>query len=228
MSKYYIYNCLLKNDVNLLSLAMLISGLHFVAFYTHESLFSTIVFSLTSLISIAALLISIKFKVVLNLNTEVSGLILISSLIVALSALQYQSNDITSVFMTIFWVVILGLNANNIKNVIRCEKHDDLPKDYKNRELEKFNKFELISVYKLSVYEIIRRRIYNQDYQFQEKHSLFFDERLNLKIENNELISMDNKKVYDLMDIVHYCKESGVDITKLTSKDFEIFEMMII
>lgn len=194
MSKYYIYNCLLKNDVNLLSLAMLISGLHFVAFYTHESLFSTIVFSLTSLISIAALLISIKFKVVLNLNTEVSGLILISSLIVALSALQYQSNDITSVFMTIFWVVILGLNANNIKNVIRCEKHDDLPKDYKNRELEKFNKFELISVYKLSVYEIIRRRIYNQDYQFQEKHSLFFDERLNLKIENNELISMDNKK----------------------------------
>lgn len=228
MSKYYIYNCLLKNDVNLLSLAMIISGVHFMAFYNYESLFSTIVFSLTALVSITALLISLKFKVVLNLNTAVSGLICISSLIVALSALQYQSNDITSIFMTILWVVILGLNINNIKNVIRCEKHDDLPKDYNNRDLEKLNKFELMAIYKLKVYEIVRRRIYNEDYQFQEKHSSFFDKELNIKIEKNELISLVDKKVYDLMDIAHYCKESGVDITKLTSKDFEVFEMMTI
>jgi len=228
MSKYYIYNCLLKNDVNLLSLAMLISSVHFIAFYSHESLFSTIVFSLTVLVSMVALLISLKFKVVINLNTSISGMICLSSLVVALSALQYQSNDITSIFMTMLWMVILGLNINNIKNLIRCEKHDKLPKDYKKLDLEKLSKFELMAVYKLKVYEIVRRRIYNEEYQFQEKHSLFFDEKLNLKIENNELISMDNKKVYDLMDIAHYCKESGVDITKLTSKDFEVLEMMTI
>lgn len=228
MSKYYIYNCLLKNDVNLLSLAMIVSGIHFMCFYIHESVFSTIVFSLTALVSITAVSISLKFRVVLNLNTVVSGLICITSFIVALSALQYQSNDITSIFMTILWVVILGLNINNIKNVIRCEKHDDLPKDYNNRDIGNLNKFELMAVYKLKVYEIIRRRMYNKDYQFQEKHSSFFDKELNIKIEKNELISLDNKKVYDLMDIANYCKESGMDITQLTSKDFEVFEMMTI
>lgn len=228
MSKYYIYNCLLKNDVNLLSLAMIVSGIHFMCFYIHESVFSTIVFSLTALVSITAVSISLKFRVVLNLNTVVSGLICITSFIVALSALQYQSNDITSIFMTILWVVILGLNINNIKNVIRCEKHDDLPKDYNNRDIGNLNKFELMAVYKLKVYEIIRRRMYNKDYQFQEKHSSFFDKELNIKIEKNELISLDNKKVYDLMDIANYCKESGMAITQLTSKDFEVFEMMTI
>lgn len=228
MSKYYIYNCLLKNDVNLLSLSILISGVHFIAFYNHESLFSTIVFSLTTLVTITALIISLKSKVVLNLNTAVSALICLSSLVVALSALQYQSNDITSIFLTILWMIILGLNINNIKNLIRCEKHDNLPDHYKDRDLEKFSKFELIAVYKLRVYEIIRRRTYNEKYQFQEKHSIFFDKELNMTIKNNELISMNNKKNYDLMDIAQYCKECSVDITKLTFKDFEVFEMMTI
>lgn len=224
MSKHYIYNCLIKNDVNLIGLATLLCVLHYIGFYNQEGVFTTIVISVAALLSAIALALSLRLKVVLNLRQDVSFLILGSVFLIVVSSIQYQTNDITSLFITAFGMIIIVFSGLNVKGLLYTTKITDLPSVDK-KSMADYTISDVISLYRLKIYEIIRR---NNDEMLERKYSLFFDYRINMIVDTYEMRDLDNGKEYQLNDFASYCKEHDINMSKLTKEDFEVFKMMII
>lgn len=225
MSKHYIYNCLIKNDVNLIGLATLLGVLHFLCFYKQEGIFTTIVISVAALLSAIALFLSLRLKVVLNLKQDVSFLILGSVFLIVVSSIQYQTNDISSLFITAFGMIIITFSSLNVKELLYTTKITDLPSVDK-KSMEDYSISEVVSLYKLKIYEVIKRDDDND--MLERKYSLFFDYRINVIVDTYEMRDLDNGKDYQLNDFASYCKEHDINMSKLTKEDFEVFKMMII
>lgn len=222
MSKHYIYNCLIKNDVNLLGLATLLSVIHHLCFYKQESVFSMAIISIAALISVITLCLSIRMKAVLNLRTTVASLILGSVILSIFTAMQYQTNNISSFFITMLGMVIIIFGIFNIKEMIYMKKIADLPDTKPDGE---YSNSDVIAFYRLKLYEVIR---YDVDKEINQKYSLFFDYRINMAVSNYELTDLEKGQTYSLHDFVNYCKEHNMKISKTTKEDFEVYKMMII
>lgn len=224
MSKHYIYNCLIKNDVNLIWLATLLGVLHFLCFYKQEGIFSTVIILIASLISMLALALSIRLKVVLNLRQHISSLILGSVVLSIISSIQYQTNDISSVFITVLGMVIVVFSGLNIKDILYTTKLAELPGDDK-KTMADYSISDVVALYKLKIYEVIR---INDDNELDRKYSLFFDYRINMIVDKYEMKTLDDGKPYLLHEFANYCKEHDINTSKMTKEDFEVFKMMII
>lgn len=222
MSKHYIYNCLIKNDVNLLGLATLLSVIHHLCFYKQESVFSMAIISIAALISVITLCLSIRMKAVLNLRTTVASLILGSVILSIFTAMQHQTNNISGFFITMLGMVIIVFGIFNIKEMIYMKKIADLPDTKSDGE---YSTSDMIAFYKLKLYEVIR---YDIDKEINQKYSLFFDYRINMSVSNYDLIDLEKGQTYSLHDFVNYCKEHDMKISKTTKEDFEVYKMMII
>lgn len=224
MSKHYIYNCLIKNDVNLIGLATLFSVLHFLCFYKQEGVFSTVIILIASLISMLALALSIRLKVVLNLRQHISSLILGSVVLSIINSIQYQTNDISSVFITVLGMVIIVFSGLNIKDILYTTKLTELPSGDK-KTMADYSISDVIALYKLKIYEVVR---INDDNELDRKYSLFFDYRINMIVDNYDMKALYDGKTYSLHTFSNYCKENDVDTSKITKEDFEVFKMLII
>jgi hypothetical protein len=224
MSKHYIYNCLIKNDVNLIGLATLLSVLHFLCFYKQEGVFSAVIILIAALVSILALALSLRLRVVLNLRQHISSLILGSVVLSVISSIQYQTNDISSVFITVLGMVIIVFSGLNIKDILYTTKLTELPSADK-KTMADYSISDVIALYKLKLYEVIR---VNDDNELDRKYSLFFDYRINMIVDKYEMKTLDDGKSYRLHDFANYCKEHDINTSKMTAEDFEVFKMMII
>ena len=222
MSKHYIYNCLIKNDVNLLGLATLLSVIHHLFFYKQESVFSMVIISIAALISAITLGLSIRMKAVLNLRTTVASLILGSVILSIFTAIQHQTNDISGFFITMLGMVIIVFGIFNIKEMIYMKKIAELPDTKSDGE---YSSADVVAFYRHKLYEVIR---YDLDNKINQKYSLFFDYRINMAVSNYELTDLEKGQTYSLRDFLNYCKEHDMNLLKTSKEDFEVYKMMII
>lgn len=230
MSKHYIYNCLVKNDINLLWIATLLSFVHFLCFYQQEGIFSIVTISIVALISTITLALSIRMKVVLNLRQSSSFLILGAVFLSVFLSIQYKTNEISSVFINMLGMFIIFFSVINIKEIIYTKKLNNLASNDK-QTIAEYSILEMISLYKLKIHEIIRLEHgvkNNYGSGLDKKYSLFFDYRLNMIVDDYEMTTLDDSKVYSLHDFANYCKEHEINTTKMTKEDFEVYKMMII
>jgi hypothetical protein len=195
-----------------------------MCFYKQESTFATAIISVSALMATITLAMSIRLKVVLNLRQYISSLILGSVVLSIISSIQYQTNDISSLFITALGVCIIVFSGINMRELIYATKIKDVDSIDKTKRSD-YSESELITLYKLKIYEIIRR---DDDSMLDRKYSLFFDYRINMIVDQSEMRSLDSDKFYSLYDFAGYCKDSGFDTSKMTKEDFEVFKMMII
>lgn len=224
MSKYYIYNCLIKNDINLVWIATLLSLFHCVAFYSHQSFVPTAIVVISFIISSLALGISLKTKTVLNLKQNVSMSLLSAVTLVGFNSMLNQSNNISGIFITALNIGLIIFSIVNIKELFHTVKVDNLVGN--NQSIGALEASEIITLYKLSIYEVIR--LHNNGYRY-EKNSIFYDFKINTVITKNyEFVSMDDGKSYSLINLALHCKDNDINIIKITRNDFEVFKMAMI
>jgi hypothetical protein len=195
-----------------------------MCFYKQESPFSTIVILITALMATITLAMSIRLKVVLNLRQYISSLILGSVVLSIISSIQYQTNDVSSLFITALGVCIIVFSGINMRELIYATKIKDVS-SLDRTEKTDYSESDIITLYKLKIYEIIRR---DEDSILDRKYSLFFDYRINMIVDQSEMRSLDSDKFYSLYDFAGYCKDHDLNTSKMTAQDFEVFKMMII
>lgn len=222
MNKHYIYNCLLKNDINLVWLASLLSLFHCIYFYEQESLWSISIVSTSLLLSSIALSLSIRMKVILNLHQHVASFILAGVIFSLITWLQYQTNDISTLFIMTLAIVGIIFSGVSLKNLLGSSKLEGLPENKKL--IDDMTTSDVIGIYKLDIYEVIRQG----DDLLDKKYSLFFDYRLNMSIDKYDMTSMINGKIHSLHDFATHCKENNINLSTISKEDFEVFNMMII
>ena len=221
MNRHYIYNCLLKNDVILLWMTSFFSVFHYLYFYDQEFLSSTVVLS-SVLIASIGLIISMKLKIVINLYKTKILLMFIAIILACISAIKENTNDITNMFVIIICLLVIVFSGLTLKEIIFSKKIEQSAGAV-STPVSNMIISEVIGLYKLKTYEFIYI-----DEDSGKKNNLFFDYRLNLVINNNEMISVENGKVYCLLDFAEYCRVNNIDPFYLSKEDFEVYKMMTI
>lgn len=224
MSKYYIYHCLIKNDINLVWIATLFSLLHCAAFYNYQSFVPTFIVIGSFIVSSLALAISLKTKTVLNLKQGIALSFLSAVTLACFNSVVNKSNDVSGIFITMLNIGAVVFSIVNIKELFHTVKIDDLVSN--NHSISTLEASEIVTLYKLSIYEVIR--LDNNGYRYDDKRSTFYDFKINMIIEHYDFKSMDDGKIYSLMNFAHHCKDNDINIKKITKDDFEVFKMAMI